>query len=145
MNNNLNIDTGVVRLTINDDPKRVIKFNPSDVVFAEKFYRLIKEFELKQVSYQARADEIDAVKEVDDHGIPVNIEDSFEFLKDVCGYMREKIDSVFGEGTSQTAFEDAVNLEMFEQFFDGITPFIEKARTQKTQVYTNTEVKRVMK
>lgn len=145
MNNNLNIDTGVVRLTINDDPKRVIKFNPSDVVFAEKFYRLIKEFELKQVSYQTRADEIDAVKDVDEHGIPANIEDSFEFLKDVCGYMREKIDGVFGEGTSQTAFEDAVNLEMFEQFFDGITPFIEKARTKKTQAYTNTEVKRVMK
>jgi len=38
---NLRIDTGIKKILINDGPE-FIEFNPSDVIFAEKFYKLTK-------------------------------------------------------------------------------------------------------
>ena len=42
---------------------------------------------------------------------------------------------VFGAGTSEKAFGEAQTLNMFEQFFDGITPYIQGARGQKVSKY----------
>ena len=131
----IRIDTGVKKILINDGPE-FIEFNPNDVSFAEKFYSLISEFEAKMVEYQARSDEIDANKEVDAHDIPVNFGALITLMRDVCEFVRERIDHLFGAGTSQKCFGDALNLNMFEQFFDGITPFIQRARTEKVNKYT---------
>lgn len=141
----IRIDTGIKRIAINDDPNRIIEFNPSDVVFAEKFYQLIKDFEIKQADYEKRAKALDEQKDVDANGIPVNLEEGIALLRDVCEFMREKIDYIFGKGTSQMVFGDALNLEMFDQFFTGITPFIQKARDVKIKKYNQELSGRVMK
>jgi hypothetical protein len=131
----IRIDTGEKRIAINDDPERVIVFNPSDIVFAEKFYRVVGEFEAKQQEYISRSDEIEAVTDKDSNGLPANMEERLALLRETCEYIREKVDYVFGSGTSQTVFGDAMTLNMFEQFFSGIMPFIRSTRTEKIKQY----------
>ena len=131
---NLNINTGI-RLTINDDPDRVIRFNPSDVDFAARFYALIQEFESKQAEYQARADALDAATDEDEHGLPANLPDRIAFMRDVCEYMHAQIDLLFGAGAALTVFQGQHDLDAITQFFQGITPFIQKARSEKVEQY----------
>ena len=132
----LRIDTGVKTLMINDDPANTISFNPSDVVFAEKFYGLIRDLEKKQADFQARAAELEAAG-VDADGVPVNMAGNLALTREICEYMRGQIDSIFGAGASQRLFGDALSLDAFEQFFSGISPFIQAARSEKTAKYLN--------
>lgn len=137
MTDSIRIETGIKRILVNDDPARVIKFNSTDVVFAEKFYRLLQDFRGKHDSYRERARAIDDNSAVDENGIPANVGDGLALLREVCAYMREQIDILFGAGTSAAAFEDAMTLDMFEQFFEGIAPFIKDARSEKIRRYLN--------
>ena len=133
---NLRIDSGLKRIMINDDPNRFIEFNHNDVLFAEKFYALIKVFEEQEVKFQERIEQIQKNEEKDAYGIPVNTQETLDFVVEVCNFLREQIDKVFGAGTSQTVFGETQSLEMFEQFFTGITPFIKSSRTEKVTKYT---------
>ena len=143
---NLNINTAGIRLTINEDPNRVIEFDPDDVAFVEAFHGLISEFEGKETEYRRRSEEIEKNNEVDEYGIPKNAKEVIALMREVCEYFRSKIDEVFGEGTSNTVFGKANRLEMFAEFFEGITPFIQKARTGKIEKYTgNRGQRRAMK
>ena len=135
---NVRINTGTKRIMINDDPSRVIEFNPEDVLFAERFYALIKVFDAEQVKYQARVDVIKANEALDEHGIPMNTQETFELVKEACNFLRTKIDEVFGAGTSQAAFGDAQTLGMFEQFFAGVIPLIQTVRNDKVAKYQRT-------
>ena len=101
---NLRIDSGLKRIMINDDPNRFIEFNPNDVLFAEKFYALIKVFEEQEVKFQERIEQIQKNEEKDAYGIPVNTQETLDFVVEVCNFLREQIDKVFGAGTSQTVF-----------------------------------------
>lgn len=140
--NNIRIDSGEIRLTINDDPSRVISFNPSDVVFAEQVYALMVRFEEKSEEFLKRSAELDELGDEEiireDAG---NVTASLKLLRDACEFMRKELDKVFGEGTSQTAFGDVLNLDMFVQFLDGITPFISDARQNKIKKYQVPQMK----
>lgn len=138
----LQINTGEIRLAINEDESRVLVFNPSDVIFVEKFYKLLDKFQKSLTQYQSRFEALEKVKETDANGVPVNVEARFDVIKEVCGYIRDEIDSLFGAGTSQMVFGDSMNLDAFAQFFDGIKPFIQKARTEKIEKYTNKRPRR---
>lgn len=140
LNLNLNINTGL-RLTINDDPSRVIVMNPNDVDFAERFYRLIQDFEAKQGEYQARADALDAIEDQDAHGLPVNLRERIDFAREVCDYMHQQIDALFGEGAAYAAFQGQHDLDAIAQFFTEITPFIQNARAGKLEKYQRTPKK----
>lgn len=119
------INTGEVRLSINDDPTNVISFNPADANFAERFYKIVSEFEAKLKEYESQA----SVLSIAGDG------EQIALLKETCEFVREKIDYVFGAGTSQKVFGDALVLDVFSQFFDGIMPYIQKARTDKVGKY----------
>ena len=123
----LKIDLGTIQLAVNDDPERIIEFNPQDIGFAERFYALLSEFDVKSREFYERAEKIDNN----------DVENGLGLMREMCEYMREKIDQVFGEGTSQKAFGNAMTLNMFEQFFVGVTPYIQKARTEKVKQYTD--------
>lgn len=142
---NLNINTGEIRLTINDDENRVIAFNPNDLEFVNKFYGLIKEFEVKEKEYNEKKALLNQIKETDSFGIPINFNYHMELLKETGEFLKVKIDFVFGEGTSKAAFGNANTIDMFEQFFDGITPFIQKTRENKIKKYTQKNIRNVMK
>jgi len=135
--------TGIKRISINDNPDNVIEFNPQDILFIERFYAVYREFQAKQVEFDVLSKELDDNKNVlAEDGLPVNFEAGLKFLKDTCIFVREKIDIVFGAGTSQKAFGDALSLEMIEQFFKGVTPFVWEARAEKVQKYSNTAEKK---
>jgi hypothetical protein len=132
----LKIQSGEKRIAINDDPNRVIVFNPSDVTFAERFYRLIGEFQNKSEEYQSQFKELEKVTETDEHGFPLNMSARLDVLKEVCEYINQQIDNLFGNGTSEKAFNGAMQLDLYTQFFEGMTPFIREARKDKIEKYT---------
>ncbi len=142
---NISINTGEIRLTINDDESRVITFNPNDLQFVDNLYNLLAELENKEKEYKRKESEIDKNTEVNSYGIPANLKDKLELLKETCSYMRDKIDTVFGEGTSQKVFGNANTLDMFEQFFNGVIPYIQNVRDQKINKYTKNNKKNVMR
>ena len=132
----IKITTGAVRLCINDDPERVIEFNPTDVLWAERFYNLIGELEAKRAELMERAEQLDAAGGTDANGLPTNMGAGLALLRETCEFLRERIDYLFGPGTSQTVFGDAMTLDMFEQFFTGITPYVQSARSGKVERYS---------
>ncbi len=137
MTQSLTIDTGVIRLAINGDESRVIAFNPNDALFAEKFYKMLGTLQTRFTEYQIKADIVEAIQETDANGIPLNTGERIELMKEVCVFAREQIDELFGAGTSQTAFEDALSIEAIIQFFEGVKPFVQNARADKVAKYTN--------
>ncbi len=136
---NLNINAGEIRLTINNDPDRVIIFNPSDTGFAERFLDLISEFESKAEEYSEKARALDKNIELDAYGLPVNAKEKLALIRDACNYFRGQIDKIFGAGTSDTVFGSVNTLDMFAEFFEGISPFVEQARSEKMQKYAKVE------
>lgn len=135
MTDNIRIDSGIKRITINDDPSRVIEFNPDDVIFVERFYNLLSDFKSAEKDFVERAKQLDAETEKDEFGVPVNAAERIQLMKDLCDWCKEKIDQLFGEGTSRTVFGNANNIDMFIQFFEGITPFLESSRSDKLKKY----------
>lgn len=145
--NPLQITTGKMRIPIvrDDEDCGVLEFDPSDVVFGEKFYRLIANFQEREKSYRERAAAIDAESEPSENGVPANITAGLALLREVCDDMRAEIDTLFGPGTSQMLFGEARDLDVFQQFFAGILPMIKQAREKKLQKYLNDKNKgRVM-
>lgn len=142
----LKIETGEKRISINGDESRVITFNPSDTLFAERFYLLMNEFEHKLNEYQTRSIELEADNRTNGNELPANMGERLELVKEACTYSRESIDKVFGEGTSQAVFGDALSLDLIQQFFEGITPLIQVARVNRIQKYIDKKPKKkVMK
>lgn len=142
---NLRIDTGEITLTINDDENRVISFNPNDIEFANNFYNLIKEFEVKEKEYSIKKALLQQSKETDKFGIPLNFNDHILLFQETSEFLKEKIDSVFGAGTSATVFGKSNTVDMFRQFFEGIAPIIQKTREDKIKKYTQQHDRNVMK
>lgn len=144
----LRINTGTKKILINDGPD-FIEFNPNDIVFAEKFYALMQDFQAKQAEYLERASDLEQSAEVDELGIPTNMGETIALLREVCDFLCERIDGLFGVGTCQKVFGGSVTLDMFEQFFTGITPFIQTSRVEKVEKYSGKVTKksgrRVMK
>lgn len=136
MPQSIQINTAEVRILVNDDPNRVIAFNPEDIDFIDAFYDLIGEFDVKIEEFKQRELILQKNKAVDKYGIPVSKKEEIKLTKDLCAYLREKIDALFGLGTADTAFGKVNTPDMFVQFFDGITPFIQHAREKKVQKYT---------
>lgn len=134
---NINISNGEKRVTINNDLTRVIVFNPTDVLFAERFYSLLGELKTKLIELDRRGAELSAATKKDEDGMPVNMAEQISLQVETCNYLREKVDIIFGTGTSQMAFGEARNLESFKQLFDGILPFFETVRAEKVAAYTS--------
>jgi hypothetical protein len=137
---NLNLGTKVV--TINGDPERTIEFNPKDMIFVEKFYQTFSEVQEKQSELIAKADALGT--DLDENGLPVNVQEQLALMNETCSYMRDKIDYLFGEGTSQKAFGSVMNLEAIAQFFEGILPLVIEDRSEKVAKYTRKKTTKAM-
>lgn len=133
-----------IRLMVNDDPDRVISFDPEDVVFLDKVYGLIADIDKKKTEFVEKEKELAKNEKVDAYGIPENMRQRLKLLLDICLYFRDQVDLIFGEGTSQTVFGNSNTLDMFEQFFSGITPYIYKNRQEKLAKYAATGQQNVM-
>lgn len=128
MANSIRIDAGEVTLLVNDDPNRVIKFNPEDILFVERFYNLVGGFEGVQGRFQER---LNAIPDEGESTAPQVI----AVVEEACDYLMEQIDSVFGAGTSKAVFAGAKSLSQIEQFFQGIAPYVKTKRQDKVARY----------
>jgi len=138
----LQINTGEIRLAINDDPERVIVLRPNDAIFAEKFYKMLGSFQTKFTEYQGRAVAVESKTETDENDIPLNTGERIELLKEICQYAHGQIDELIGVGTSQIVFGDSLNIDAIVQFFEGIRPYVQTARAEKVAKYSNKPPKR---
>lgn len=133
---NLESIKGNITLTINDDPDKVISFNPNDVGFVERFYTMVDCVNAKEEECKASIAEIQKDKSLDSLGLPVAARKATALTAEMCRFMRGQIDGLFGAGTSQTVFGDVNVPEMFDEFFVGITPYIRKSRSAAIAKYT---------
>ncbi|MEN6300824.1 MAG: hypothetical protein ABFD51_13100 [Anaerolineaceae bacterium] len=135
----IQIKTGVVHIPVERDGENVgeISFNPNDNIWIEKFYKLIGEFEKKQVEYERRAKELEENQEKDEHGIAKNIAAGIAFRREVCENFWDKVDILFGEGTAQIVFGNTLEPELIGQFFNGISRILENERSEKIEKHIN--------
>jgi len=138
----LQINTGEIRLAINDDPNRVIVLRPNDAIFAEKFYKMLGNFQHQFTEYQSKANAVESKTATDDNDIPLNTGERIDLLKEVCQYAHAQIDELIGVGTSQIVFGDSLNIDAIVQFFEGIRPYVQTARAEKVAKYSNKPPKR---
>lgn len=137
-NNTINISTGQVDLSIVRDGKDagVLSFNPKDTLFAERFYALLGELQKSLEDYKQRGIEL-SKKGNDKSGAPVNAEEHIALQVELCNYLREKTDKVFGDGTAQKLFGEVRNLDVYNQFFDALMPYFQRARAERVAMYTS--------
>lgn len=122
----LKISTGQISLNIIGDDGEArgkFKFNPSDVESARAMLDIQKELATKQKEFEA------ATKECETEESKLNM------LVDVVSYFKGLIDKCFGSGSSKILFGEANTLSMFFDFFEGITPYYEKASKQRIDKY----------
>lgn len=129
---NINISSGAVELTIDNDPARVIRFYPTDVAFAEGFFSLAAEFQRKQGEIQQKINDIRASSMTD---FEKNLE-AVKLEREAFDTMRTGIDNTFGAGTSDTVFGQRNTIDMVARFFKGVTPYVRKARQSEIERYT---------
>ena len=142
--NTISIHTGDILLAIQRDgvpTGETLVFNPSDLIFIEKFYKLFDELKTKLTEFNTRSEQLTANNAVDPNGIPLNAPQIIEMNKEANAYMRARIDDLFGKGVSQKLFGSSITMDVFEQFFQGIIPYVQKDRQQKVAKYTNTAVR----
>lgn len=126
----LQISTGAVKLDIIRDGENVgvFKFNPRDIGEAQRYGKVVAEMESKKVDYLKTAVELD---ESDDVGSKI------DFLAEYVGDLRKDIDKIYGEGTSQLVFGNALNIDMFFDFLSSLAPYYKQASSERTAKYKN--------
>lgn len=125
----LKINTGAISLKVvdeNDNERGVFRFNPNDIGAANKFFELMQEINTKQLQFQQKEAQIK-----DD-----DTKSKLDLACEVIDYFKNKIDEIFGAGSSQLLFGDAKTIEMFSDFFNAIAPYYEKSSQERINKYT---------
>lgn len=132
----LKINTGIIRLQVDcDGAINEISFNPNDIGFVENLYKIMGDLDKRKSEFEESEKELFSKDSLDENGLPINIGERVKLIKEICEYTRGKIDVLFGEGASEKIFGTVNTIDMFEQFFDGITPYIKNARSKKLAKY----------
>lgn len=139
------INTGEKQISINDDPTKVIVFNPNDRLFIDKFYSLVHDLQEKSREFEKREADLLKNSEVDEFGAPANFQEVINLQKEMCEFLRGRIDYVFGAGTSQTVFGEYLNPYTILEFLDQVAPMISTARAEKISKYTEHSNSKLMK
>ena len=101
----------------------MFKFNPNDVSVAKRVFALQDTVQDKFKEYEERYKEAKSEQ------------DGIDLLEETIQYFRGVIDEIFGAGTSQILFGDCNTFSMFDDFFNGITPYYTKASKDRVQKY----------
>lgn len=134
----LRIDTGAKKIQINDGPE-FIEFNPTEVNWGRRYEKLRMDVKYRMEEMSAKIAELEAHEIVDDTS---TIEEISALRDSVCLFVREKIDILFGSGTSQKVFGDLMSEFAIAQFLEGITPYIQAGRETLVAKYLPKEKKR---
>ena len=125
----IRFDDGYKEFMINDDPNRVIRFNPADYGILERFNiahkEITKEMEALQADFDIKTDGTPDVPEDE-------LNEAAEMLAKVRKLICDKVDYIFGSPVSEAAFgtqsplSSVKGLPLFERFIRAAQPFIEK-------------------
>ncbi|MHB1155188.1 MAG: hypothetical protein ACYC00_23050, partial [Eubacteriales bacterium] len=100
------------------------------------FYELFREFKEKSAEFNRHVMILNKQKNLlDENGVPINLKEGIALVREMCEYMCERIDYVFGPGTSQKAFGDTRSMPLIDEFFHGMVPLINKMRSEKVAKY----------
>ena len=139
--NNLTFDDGFQEVTLNNDPNRVIRWNPTDINFVDRFLAfktwVDEDYIPKIKSTNIKADDWKQVLEGYTPGT----------LEELGKELNEAIDTCFNSKISEVAFGGASPLTpikngnlLFINFIDALTPMIEESLNKfdsARQRYTN--------
>ena len=125
----IRFDDGFKEFMINDDPNRVIRFNPADYGILERFNiaqkEITKEIEALQADFDIKSDGTPDVPEDE-------LNEAAEMLAKVRKLICDKVDYIFGSPVSEAAFgtqsplSSVKGLPRFERFIRAAQAFIEK-------------------
>ena len=139
--NNIRIDSGKKRYTINGNPEETIEFNPSDPAILTRFNTALGKISNIEKELDLA---IDAEEGSDEY-----LKAQAEALGKIDGFVREQIDYIFDgriadivfKNTSSTSTADGV--PYFERLINALYPIVEKdvqeeqkKQKQRLQKYT---------
>ena len=122
----LHFDDGFKEFMINDDPKRVIKFNPSDFSILERYQEALEN--IKRVHAELSED-VEIKKDVT---TGEGLNEDVELIAKVNKLIREQVDYIFDSDVADIAFGNQSPLSMvkgvplFERFITAAQMHIEK-------------------
>lgn len=136
----IKIDSGIKRLQIqvDDQEPHIVSFNPNDSLFATKLHQLY--FDAKSKLKEITAlEEAQQAPELDENGMPINIDEAMENNRELNEWFREKIDGLFGEGTSVKIYGDTIftgdRVQVYLDLISGVAKVVGPARAEKVTKY----------
>lgn len=114
----INFEEGYKEFSINGDPERVIKFNPTDFAIIER-------------AQTARKEIVEASKSIKDEE-DEDVEKTAELIKKVDAIIKEKVDYIFGYKISDIVFglqsplATKNGITLVERFISGAMPIVQK-------------------
>lgn len=131
---NIRIDDGLKEFTINNDPNRVVRFNPSDVNLLDRFDRAYKAIEEEQ-------EKIKEDIELETNGEPLENQEDYEealnIIRKANNLIKDQIDFIFDSEVSDVIFGNQSPMStvkgkpLFERVFEAIKPILEKEITEE--------------
>lgn len=124
--NSFQIKTGQISVNILDDDgeiRGVFRFNPSDVKVAKRFNEIKLEYVAKQKEYIERS------------ALCTTDLEATSLVDEIVDYVKNSIDSAWGDGSCKILFGDASTIEMFSDFFTNIQPFYQEESAKRMKKY----------
>ncbi len=151
---NINFDEGYKKFTLNNDPNRVIKFNPGDVEMMNRIIDCQKSIdeEVKTLDDIVLDNEGNLIKA--DNITADEFEKTAQKVKDFGQFIKDKIDYVFNDKISEVVFQNQSPLSLVEGrplfygFLESVIPELEreiKAEQQKSRQKINKYTSQVKK
>lgn len=132
----LRIDNGMKKVEVNDAGE-YIEFSVVNSEFYRAFFELLQWFDGQENRKEIKEMEEQVDKVISDDGSKINYDAANSVLdirekisKEAC----ENIDNIFGEGSCEKIFGNIVpDMYMIADFFEQITPLIEKYAKERNQ------------
>lgn len=119
MNGKIRISNGVKKIEVNDDGEFIL-LPVSDDGFVLSFYRLMEDIKKRG---NELSEEIGGEETVD----------SVEKIVAVEREIKQKVDTLFGDGTCKKVFGDILpSMDLFVEFFGSLVPFLEEYKNERT-------------
>lgn len=129
MGNKLRVDTGAVKIEVNDDGEYIV-LPFGDQAFPARFFGLLDSFESHRADYERRAAEIDGAEL---EPFP-KARRATAFNLELHQKLKEEVDSIFGPDTCRKVFGGIVpSVELYQSFFEQLTPYFEKYGKERAQ------------
>ncbi len=142
----INFSDGYKSFCINDDPARVIRFNPTDIDIIKRFNQVMKELREEKDGLEDVSLNPDGTIAVDDDA---TLEKTSEVLEKFNQVIREKLNFIFKSDVYDTIFDGQSPLAivgkdrqlLFEAFMDAaftvINEEVEKATRERVDKYVS--------